>query len=442
MSQYNKNNNLENSQSLPDLFKEIQDIRYGRAKPKELELQKDEIKFNKIYVVDHRFNALGAIIGILFLILFATSINGNYIFATSDEEKVAIGEFEKNNNSLNMMNIISTNISDFTTKDIITEEVKIDYETQYVDNDQLPKDERKVVQEGRFGSLDRTTIKTYENGELIDENIINEVETLAPVEQIIEVGTSEFLFDKKVHIGDTLFTTKNILMYTEPSEESDAICQIYEYIDIKLESEKDGWSFITVDGLEGYVQDEFITSEAVTPGIAEKARIQRIMLSVNPDMDINVPSGLTKEDFVKVLSGNVSDKNKIFENNAEFFYEMEQKYKINGLFLAAIGIHESNWGTSSIAIQKKNLFGYGAYDASAFESSHDFEDYQIGIEKVAKALTKDYINEPGKDIYENEKATGRYYNGSTISGVNIRYASDQNWSNRVFNIMKSLYEKL
>ena len=48
---------------------------------------------------------------------------------------------------------------------------------------------------------------------------------------------------------------------------------------------------------------------------------------------------------------------------------MEQKYKVNGLFVAAIGIHESSWGTSTIAQEKRNLFGYGSYDASAYESS-------------------------------------------------------------------------
>ena len=28
-----------------------------------------------------------------------------------------------------------------------------------------------------------------------------------------------------------------------------------------------------------------------------------------------------------------------------------------GIFLAAVGIHESAWGTSKLAIEKNNLFG-------------------------------------------------------------------------------------
>ena len=41
---------------------------------------------------------------------------------------------------------------------------------------------------------------------------------------------------------------------------------------------------------------------------------------------------------------------------------MEKKYNINGIFLASMAIHESGWGTSQIAQDKKNLFGYGSYD--------------------------------------------------------------------------------
>lgn len=436
-----KNMKKSQTEQLPDLFKELQDIRYGRARPKEEPL-KEEIKFNRIQVIDHKFNAIGAIIGILFLILFTTSIHSNYIFATSEEEKVAISEFEKNKKALNMMDIISSNISESTKKEIITKEVKIDYETEYVENSTLPKDEENIIQVGKFGAIEQTVIKTYENNELISEDIIGETRLSEPTKQIIEVGTSEYLKEKSVHIGDTMYTKERMYMYKEPTEEAGTVCIIYESIDVKLVSEKDGWCYVTVDGLEGYVKGDLITSEVETPGIKEKSRKKRLLLTVNPEMQLNKPSGLTKEDFKKVLSGNQGDKEKIFENNAELFYDIEQKYNINGIFLASIAIHESNWGTSNIAKQKKNLFGFGSFDFSAFESSTTFESYQYGIDYVAKVLVKYYINEKDTPIYDGETAVGTYYNGATVSGVNVRYASDQNWSTRVFNIMKALYEKI
>ena len=442
MSNFKNINN--NSKSLPDLFKEVQDIRYGRSKPSKIktEFYKDDVKFNKIYVVDHRFNFAGAIIGILFLVLFVTSIHSNYIFATSEEEKVAINAFEENENKLNVMSIISENISEFTKKEILTKEVQIEYETEYVNNSSLPKGEEKVIQVGKFGSIDQTLIKTYENGELVSENVISEIIKSEPIKQIIEVGTSDFLFNKKVHIGDTVYITDEVVLYEKASEESTKICKIFQYIDVKLLSEKAGWCFINVDGKDGYIKGDYITSVGLNPDVPELSRKKRIAISLNFNMEVNKPSNLTRNDFVKVFSNNNEDTEKIFEQNAGLFYDIEQKYNINGIFLASIGIHESNWGRSNIAKQKKNLFGYGSYDNSAFDSSYTFESYQYGIELVAKVLSKYYLNEAGTRIYDGEIAEGTYYNGPTISGVNVRYASDENWANRVYSIMEYLYGKI
>ena len=70
------------------------------------------------------------------------------------------------------------------------------------------------------------------------------------------------------------------------------------------------------------------------------------------------------------------------------------------------------------------------------------ESYEYGIRVLAKVLSKYYLNEPGTPIFDGEIATGTYYNGPTVSGVNIRYATDMNWATKVYNIMLSLYEKL
>ena len=434
---------LEEAKSLSNLFKEVQDIRYGRAQAKEEE-NRPKIKYNKIYVVDHRSNIAGAIIGILIIILFFSFINSNSIYANTDtnETKVPITNFEENKKALDVMGIISSNISERTVKEIYNKEVETQFETQYVENNKLPKNEEHVLQEGQVGIIEQTIINTYENNELIDEKIISETKKSDPTIKIIEVGTSDFLFDKKVYLGDTMYTTKDIYLYNEMDENTQPSCLIYEHIDVKLLEESDGWAKVKVDNYEGYVKSEFLTSESLEPGIAELSRIKRIKLNVSINMRLNKPSGLTREDYIKIFTNNSNDKNKIFEENAEVFYELEEKYNINGLFVAAIGIHESNWGTSNIAVQKKNLFGYGSYDRDPYNGSYLFDGYKDAIETVAKTLVKNYLNPAGTAIYDGEFATGAYYNGPNIEAVNVRYASDQNWSNRVFEIMTYLYEKI
>lgn len=441
MSQLNKNNRIDDAKKLSNLFNEVKDIRYGRAVPKE-DPVKPEIKFNRICVVDHRFNAVGAVIGALFVIMFFMGIQNNYSLASTEKDKVVLNRFEANNNPLDMMSIIANNMSELTTKEILVQEVEIAYSTEVIETDLLPKDEENVIQEGVNGIIEKTLIRTYSNNALIEEEVINEYRKAEPIVKKVEVGISEFLAKYGVHIGDNVYTKKDINMYAEPDSDSDNIAIINQYIDLKLEGEEEEWCKVSVGGINGYVLKSDVTSEHLTPGIEYKSKIKKIQLTVNPEMKVNTVSGLTKEEFIKVFESNSGDRYEIFKNNAEFFYEMEQKYKVNGLFVAAIGIHESNWGTSTIAQEKRNLFGYGSYDASAYESSVTFESYRYGIELVTRALAKYYLNDAGTIINETDIASGIYYNGPTITDVNVRYASDPEWANKVFEIMKALYNNL
>lgn len=171
-----------------------------------------------------------------------------------------------------------------------------------------------------------------------------------------------------------------------------------------------------------------------------KSKKESNITNLDFNMALNKPSGFTLEQFKKVLTDS-KDKNKIFEKNAEYFYYIEKEYGINGIFVASIGIHESAWGTSKIAKNKYNLFGYGAYDSNPYNGAYKFENYSESIDLIARVLVKYYINPKGTDIYDNQKANGKYYNGNTLSGVNKKYATDKNWANCVYKYMKYLYGK-
>ena len=159
------------------------------------------------------------------------------------------------------------------------------------------------------------------------------------------------------------------------------------------------------------------------------------------NMALNKPSGFTLEQFTKALTDD-KDKNKIFENNAKYFYYIEKQYNINGMFVAAVGIHESAWGTSKIALNKNNLFGYGAYDSNPYNGAYTFDDYAEAIDLVSRVFVKFYLNPKGTTIYDGQAASGKYYSGNTLSAVNKRYATDKNWANGVYTHMQYLYNKL
>ena len=156
---------------------------------------------------------------------------------------------------------------------------------------------------------------------------------------------------------------------------------------------------------------------------------------------LNKPSGYSLEQFTKALTDD-KDKNNVFQDNAKYFYYIEEQYNINGLFVAAVGIHESAWGTSKIARNKYNLFGYGAYDSNPYNGAYSFENYAESIDLIARVFVKYYLNPAGTSIYDGQKAKGSYYSGNTLTSVNKRYASDKNWANGVYKHMQYLYNKI
>ncbi len=387
---------------------------------------------------------VGCSILIAALVIFfpkTTSFNASY--AAKSDSLASMSEFELNRHRINIQNIISENANMDRVKEQVVEERDVEFETTYNNNGTLPKGEEIVTQEGVLGKDRVEAVKTYENGEFVEEILLNRTKITEPTSKVIELGTSEFLAKHKVHLKDTMYFTKATKLKQEADNSSVDVAEVKQSLDVTLlELPSEDWAKVSFDSIEGYVPTANLTSAASTPNIVEKNRIQRILLKVNIDMELNKPSGLTLNDYKKIFTGLPNDTNKIFENNYQVFYNVEKKYNINGIFLASMAIHESGWGTSQIAKDKNNLFGYGSYDSTPYESSFEFADYSEGIETVAKSLVKYYLNPAGTKIYDGETASAWYFNGPTLSGVNERYASDKEWHKKVYSYMETLYNRL
>lgn len=378
-------------------------------------------------------------IAIIIIVSIVASFR-NYIFATNEKNVETIPAFEENQKAVDVLQVMFENTNE--NKKLVNEKRDVQYETKYEENANLPKDEKQTKQEGKIGSVQVTAIQEYKNEQLASEEIIESKTIEEAIDEIIYVGTSEFLNKYSVHIGDQMYLLEAEELKEQAEDNSNTICQIPRYLNVTISEAGEDWIKVNYNGKEGYLKTTNITSETVTPLITEKNRIATLKANLNIEMDLSKPSGLTLSDFKTILSNNTLDRNKIFENNAEAFYNAEQKYKINGIFLASVGIHESGWGTSSIASAKYNLFGYTAYDSDPFNSATTFENYANSIEKVAEALSTNYLHVAGTQIAEGITAKGTYFNGTTVKSVNIRYASDPNWADKVYNYMENLYNRL
>jgi beta-N-acetylglucosaminidase len=134
---------------------------------------------------------------------------------------------------------------------------------------------------------------------------------------------------------------------------------------------------------------------------------------ITADTNIAVTSPYSAMQIDKALSGIGASE---MVGLGEAFKTAERESKIHALFLAAIAVHESKMGTSRIAREKNNLFGWGAVDDSPFDSAYSFASKEAGILHVASRLRAMYVNE---------------WKLTTPSQIGTRYASDTQWAEKV-----------
>ncbi len=273
--------------------------------------------------------------------------------------------------------------------------------------------------------------------DIIQENINNQIK------QVIEVQTVELEYQTEYQNNNSLpIGTIKVVQEGKDGEQELIIRKQYEG--------------------ENLIIDEQIGRRILNPAISKIIEIgtgnfddiinnannnkeytkEELLKTLSKNMKLNKPSGLTLRQFEEIFENEKKDKNGVFKDNAKYFYYVEQVYGINGVFVAALGIHESGWGTSKISLNKKNLFGYGAYDMNAYASAYEYDGYAAGIDMISRVLIKNYLNPKGTSIYNDEIASGKYYNGNNLKGVNKKYASDENWANCVYTWMKYLYNRL
>ncbi|WP_251125029.1 MULTISPECIES: glucosaminidase domain-containing protein [unclassified Exiguobacterium] len=115
------------------------------------------------------------------------------------------------------------------------------------------------------------------------------------------------------------------------------------------------------------------------------------------------------------------------------FKRAEDTYGINALFLLAVAGHESRFGTSDIAREKRNLFGFRATDDNPSENATMFKTIDASVQAAAELFATKYVKGP--------YARGDYP-GNKQEGINIFYASDPYWGEKVAGTMYTIDREL
>lgn len=133
------------------------------------------------------------------------------------------------------------------------------------------------------------------------------------------------------------------------------------------------------------------------------------------DYCVTETSGLSTEDLERGLL-------KELKSYSDVFIQAEEEYGVNAVFLSSVAALESGWGTSDVAINKNNIFGWTSNDGYL-----EFDSIEDCILEVAETISRNYLSDDGI-----------YYRGDTVSAVNVNYNGSLHWEESVNSIMTDI----
>jgi beta-N-acetylglucosaminidase len=139
------------------------------------------------------------------------------------------------------------------------------------------------------------------------------------------------------------------------------------------------------------------------------------------DTNLTLPSGETAASLDQFLSGSA------LAGLGASFIRAETTYHVSARYFVAHAILESGWGTSSLAQYKHNLFGFGAADRNPYGDAMTFTSFDACIQYVAQFIQSNYLT-----------LGGSFYHGPTLRGMNVDYASDPNWAEKIASIAATI----
>ena len=106
------------------------------------------------------------------------------------------------------------------------------------------------------------------------------------------------------------------------------------------------------------------------------------------------------------------------------FISAQTTYGMNALLIFSLAYHESGGGTSTLAITKYNLFGWGAVDSNPINNAKEFTSIEDSINEMMGVHIRGYMSPDTWTFFGSVI-------GSKGSGMNVKYASDLYWSEKI-----------
>lgn len=154
------------------------------------------------------------------------------------------------------------------------------------------------------------------------------------------------------------------------------------------------------------------------------------------DVTTELPK-LTVPQITKIITDHFSKSTVIKPSDAQGIYNAQNTSGMSALAILGIGALESGYGTSALATQKNNLWGWAAYNDDPLGNGATFSPISKGASDFANDYIKTYYNNYGaKSI--NSAGTG---NNPAKKGYSYRSdgSIESEWASKVNSIMKTFY---
>ena len=151
-------------------------------------------------------------------------------------------------------------------------------------------------------------------------------------------------------------------------------------------------------------------------------------------LDMNSSTNYTGSELDDILESKISSSSSKLLGTGELFVKYQNEYSVNALLSLGIAVNESAWGTSSICMNKNNLFGLNAVDTSPGQSANYFASVEDCI--------REFMSEWMADGYLSSSDWRNHgeYLGNKAAGINVSYASDPYWGEKAAAIAWELDE--
>lgn len=155
----------------------------------------------------------------------------------------------------------------------------------------------------------------------------------------------------------------------------------------------------------------------------EKKYISIDEITISKGMDLTKRTGISKEDFKKLMKNLKVDKSGFFYKNSDIIYDLCEKYELNEVFFCGLIAAESGWN-----IQSNHRRAHNYISMMSKGKLIKYASEEAGLEAAAKLLHTKYLT-PG----------GAYYRGKTLASVQkIFCPNSSTWVGLVYGCMKQV----